>query len=226
MNFHNIKYSIALSAFATLALLNGCRDPEKYPGYEYMPDMYRGPAVETYAPSIGNPDSTSAMKPVSGTIPRGFTYFNFPNTTEGYELASTEVHNPLLNDSMNLAEGKRLFGIYCINCHGENGMADGSIVVAGKFPAPPTYSTGNSSRGGAMKDLTDGKIYHTITYGVNMMGSHSSQILPNDRWKVVMYVHELQHYGQATTAAKDTTAAAKVNASTSTGSNMDKKATM
>ena len=46
--------------------------------------------------------------------------------------------------------------------------------------------------GGAMKDLTDGKIYHTITHGVNLMGSHKSQLSPEQRWKVVMYVHELQ----------------------------------
>ncbi|RZL99726.1 MAG: cytochrome c, partial [Pedobacter sp.] len=56
----------------------------------------------------------------------------------------------------------------------------------------PSYSTGNSSRGGAMKDLTDGQIYHTIQYGLNLMGSYASQLSPEERWKVVMYVHELQ----------------------------------
>ena len=43
-----------------------------------------------------------------------------------------------------------------------------------------------------MKDLTDGKIYHTITHGVNLMGPHKSQLSPEQRWKIVMYVHELQ----------------------------------
>ena len=42
------------------------------------------------------------------------------------------------------------------------------------------------------KDLTDGKIYHTITYGVNAMGSYASQLSPEERWKVVQYVHQLQ----------------------------------
>ncbi|MEO8147338.1 MAG: cytochrome c [Bacteroidia bacterium] len=214
MNFRNFKYSIILSASAAAVFLNACRDPEKSPGYEFMPDMYRGPALETYGPSLENADSTSARKPVAGTIPRGFTYFNYPNTPEGYELASTEAHNPLSQDSINLAEGKRLFGIYCINCHGESGMGDGSIVSAGKFPPPPSYSKGNSSRGGLMKDLTDGKIYHTITYGVNMMGSHASQILPDDRWRVIMYVHQLQHFGESTTTAKDSTATAKASDAT------------
>jgi hypothetical protein len=43
-----------------------------------------------------------------------------------------------------------------------------------------------------MKDLTDGKIFHTITYGVNLMGAHRYQLTPTERWKIVMYVHELQ----------------------------------
>jgi len=64
--------------------------------------------------------------------------------------------------------------------------------VAHGFPPPPSYSTGQSSRGGAMKDLTDGKIYHTITYGNGAMGSYASQLDPEERWKVVLYVHHLQ----------------------------------
>ena len=207
MNFRNLKYSVAISAIIIVSL-SSCRDPQKYPGYEYMPDMYRGPAVEAYAPSEVNPDSTSSLKPVAGTVPRGFAYFNYPGTTEGYELSGIEAHNPLTIDSMNLAEGKVLYGTYCINCHGENGMGDGSIVAANKFPPPPSYSTGNSSRGGLMKDLTDGKIYHTITYGLNLMGSHASQILPEDRCRIVMYVRELQRYGAPAPAAKDSTTAA------------------
>ncbi|HQS53421.1 MAG TPA: cytochrome c, partial [Daejeonella sp.] len=31
-----------------------------------------------------------------------------------------------------------------------------------------------------------------ITHGVNLMGPHKSQLSPEQRWKVVMYVHELQ----------------------------------
>ena len=54
-----------------------------------------------------------------------------------------------------------------------------------------------------MKDLNDGKIYHTITYGLNLMGPHASQLLPEERWKVVMWVHELQKTGGAAAAPAD-----------------------
>lgn len=209
MDFRIIKNTIKIGIIGSFIFLGACRSPVDFPGYQYMPDMYVGPAEETYGPRINNIDSTSALLPVAGTIPRGFTFFNFPNTLEGYELASVEAKNPLASDSINLAEGKRMFEIYCINCHGAEGKGDGSIVAAGKFPPPPSYSTGNSSRGGLMKDLTDGKIYHTITYGINLMGSHAAQIAPMDRWRIVMYVHELQKNGApATTAAVDSSATA------------------
>ena len=60
-----------------------------------------------------------------------------------------------------------------------------------------------------MKDLTDGKIYHTITHGINLMGAHSGQLNPQQRWQITMYVRDLQKIGQATAApAADSTAAA------------------
>jgi len=84
-----------------------------------------------------------------------------------------------------------LFEHFCSPCHGITGQGDGLVTQHG-FPPPPSYSTGQSSRGGAMKDLTDGKIYHTITYGVNAMGPYASQLDPQERMKVILYVHHLQ----------------------------------
>jgi mono/diheme cytochrome c family protein len=98
----------------------------------------------------------------------------------------------LANTPKNLADGKALFTTFCSPCHGVTGQGDGLVVQHG-YPPPPSYSKGQSSRGGAMKDLTDGKIYHTITYGVNAMGSYASQVAPEERWKIVMYVHHLQN---------------------------------
>jgi cytochrome c len=82
-----------------------------------------------------------------------------------------------------------------MHCHGESGQGDGSLIATGKFPPPPSYSAGVSSRGGNMRDLTDGKIYHTITYGVNLMGPHATIVNPDERWKITMYVHELAKKG-------------------------------
>lgn len=175
-----------------LFLMASCGKDPNDPGLEYMPDMYRSPSYEVYSKNPNFSDSLTLQAPVKGTIPRGYTFFAYPDGNEGYEAAGRDVRNPLPLTEANLAEGERLYGIFCTHCHGEAGQGDGNLVAIGKFPPPPSYSAGNSSRGGAMKDLTDGKIYHTITYGINLMGAHASQINPEERWKIVMFVHKLQ----------------------------------
>lgn len=205
----NTKVILLGVVTSVMMLATSCSKDPKHPGLEYMPDMYRSPSYEVYSANPNFADSITLQKPVEGTVPRNFTFFNYPETNEGYEAASKDVKNPLPFTDANLAEGKRQYEIFCVHCHGATGQGDGSIVAIGKFPPPPSYSKGNSSRGGSMKDLTDGKIYHTITYGINLMGAHASQISPEDRWKITMYVHQLQNDGAAPTASKDSTSTTK-----------------
>jgi hypothetical protein len=40
--------------------------------------------------------------------------------------------------------------------------------------------------------MTEGHIFHVITYGKNLMWPHGSQISPEDRWKIAKYVKALQ----------------------------------
>jgi len=42
-----------------------------------------------------------------------------------------------------------------------------------------------------MKAVPDGEIYHVITSGYGVMGAHGSQIIPDDRWKIVLYVKDI-----------------------------------
>ena len=183
-------------------------DPNK-PGTEFMPDMYRTQAYKAYSVNALFSDSTSARLPVAGTIPRDYTFFNYPSSNEGYAAAGVDLKNPFEATEAHLAEGKKLYTNFCMHCHGETGNGDGSLIATGKFPPPPSYATGVSSRGGSMRDLTDGKIYHTITYGINLMGPHASQVNPEERWKITMYVHQLANAGAASAPADSTSAAPK-----------------
>lgn len=189
------KRLIILTAFLTVAavtVISSCSN-NRSTGYEFAPNMYEPIAYNPDQPNKNFKDGKTAQDPPAGTMPVGFDKYDiYPNTNEGYLAASTGMSNPLPVNVATLEQGKTLYLNMCSQCHGLEGKGDGSIVNLGKFPAPPSYSTGNSSRGGAMKDLTDGKIYHTITHGVNLMGPHKSQLSPEQRWKVVMYVHELQ----------------------------------
>ena len=41
-----------------------------------------------------------------------------------------------------------------------------------------------------------GKMYHTLTYGKGLMGSHASQLSQKDRWLVIEYIKVLQQGGE------------------------------
>lgn len=198
--------------FATVTLLTGvvlmlssCRDKRK-PGWEYMPDMYRGPAVETYQPDYLMKDSLSALQPVEGTIPRNFMWYkHYPNTAEGYEEAKANLKIPasIPNDSVTLAEGAELFGIFCVHCHGAKGDGQGVLVQRGKFLGVPNY---------ADRDINLGSIFYVITNGKGVMGSHASQVTPEERWKLARYVMKLRSDllgGSSDSSATATTATAK-----------------
>ncbi len=179
-------------ALMLTSVLSSCYQGEKNTGYEFAPNMYEAIAYNPDQPNPSFKDGKSAQKPVEGTTPIGWERFDYENSMDGYNAASQNLTNPLESTQENLEAGKTLYVNMCSQCHGATGNGDGSIVALGKFPPPPSYNTGTSSRGGAMKDLTDGKIYHTIVYGLNLMGPHASQLSPDERWKIVMHVRELQ----------------------------------
>jgi mono/diheme cytochrome c family protein len=185
--------SLTFLTVASAAFISSCGD-KKSPGWEYARNMYDPIAYNPDQANENFANKQSAQLPPEGTTPVGYDRVidEYPNTLEGYNAASVSLKNPLPINAVTLGEGKVLFQHMCSHCHGTTGNGDGSIIKLQKFPPPPSYSTGNSSRGGAMKDLTDGKIFHTITYGVNLMGPHRTQLSPTERWKIVMYVHELQ----------------------------------
>lgn len=191
MNKNKFVYA-AFLAIAFAATFSACKD-KRSTGLEYARNMYDPIAYNPDQPNKNFKDGKTAQLPPAHTKPVGFTeYDEYPNTKEGYDAAGVSMVNPLPVDTVNLAQGKHLFTVFCAPCHGEKGDGQGHLVKIEKFSGVPAYQTGASSRGGNMVDLTAGKIYHTITYGVNNMGSHASQISPTDRWKVVMYVQQLQ----------------------------------
>ena len=165
-------------------------------GYEFMPNMYRSPSLETYSEDHLSEDNKSARLPVTGTISRGnLSTFNFSNNLDGYLEAGRLSVNPLENNIKNQEDGKKLYSMFCEHCHGVNG-AGGGTVNHPIYSAVPHYNDKKQIRrtGGTMAELNDGHIFHAITYGLNAMGPHASQITEEERWKIVLHVKELQNY--------------------------------
>lgn len=164
-------------------------------GYEYMPDMYYSHAYETYSMNPNFTDSMTAREPVYGTIPRGFLPFEYENTLDDFKRAALELKNPYEKNNDNVKQGEQLYGMFCAHCHGEKGDGKGSITHP-VYSAIPAYYDDVMIRPRSqttMKYLEDGHIYHAIYYGYNAMGPHYNLVSDEERWKIVLYVNELQN---------------------------------
>ena len=165
-----------------------CKNEVNSPGYEFAPDMYRSRSFDYYGENVlGKGENTDTVYtnrlPVKGTIPRG--YLPALPTGMGYEEAGLKLKNPLVYSTVVEKQGEALYGKFCVHCHGAAGAGDGAVGL--KLPGPPpAYSSG------AIKNLSEGKIFYTITFGKNSMGAHASQLTAEERWKLVYYVQKLQ----------------------------------
>ena len=200
---YTITVSKALKGFLMIlfagVLIAACKSDPNSPGVEYMPDMYRSPTFETYGENeISGTKIMSARLPANNTIARGSDNlpYPYPNTIEGYEAAGVNLKNPLEVTERSLADAKVLFTRYCVHCHGKKGLGDGTVPTNSEYPQPPSYS-------GALKDLPEGKIFHTLNYGKNLMGSHASQMTKTERWNVILYVQTLQKLGGTSAKAEN-----------------------
>ncbi len=134
-----------------------------------------------YSPALKAQQEGAIRVPVPGTVPRDFEPYPYSNDPEA---AGSFLKNPLTPTHPVLVRGEHIYKNYCIVCHGPAGKGDGSIVP--RFPRPPSLESKK------VRDWSDGRMYHTIMMGQNLMPSYASQIAPADRWAVVYYVRALQ----------------------------------
>ena len=176
-------FNITILALVLVSIV-ACKKDSR-PNYEYMPNMYKSVAYETYQESDAFANGVEAQLPAEGTIPRGYTPFDIDNTTQGFNEAKTNLKNVLDSTQVDYTKGKELFDIYCGICHGTKGDGKGKLVQREKILGIPSYDD-------AGRAITEGSVYHTIYYGKNAMGSYANQLNYEERWQVVSYVMKLK----------------------------------
>jgi mono/diheme cytochrome c family protein len=213
MNMKSIK---RLSFFcAGLVIFSSCNDDFSWisehekPRVEYAPNMYHSVAYDPlsqvmderagdwlssdtsvygeyynsnpYNRELANSYTPMNMRmPAPNTIKRGFVPYNIHK--DSIEQ-SNSLKNPIVVNDQILKDGEVLYTIYCKHCHGETGEGDGLVNNA--------YKGVSNLTSDANKNLTDGHMFHVITYGVRRMWAHGSQIDQEERWKIIHYVREV-----------------------------------
>jgi mono/diheme cytochrome c family protein len=170
--------------------ITGCGAGGNERAREYMPDMARGPSYKAFAPNPALRGGLTLQAPVPGTIARGHRPFHYGPGEEEAARAGRELANPLPITVATLEDGRGLYQTYCLVCHGANGKGDGPLVVAGKIPTPPAYTSDR------VAPFPPGRLFHVVTMGTQnetgtqKMPSYAALLTPAERWKVVGYVSQ------------------------------------
>lgn len=220
-----MKKSYINKAFAGLFLtvtLSSCVKDENSPGYEYMPDMYRSPAIEAYVdygevrtwiPNDSLKNRLTALQPPYGTIPYTGTedvwlpYHRLPMKGMDESHGIVTLHysdsdynysvadkNPLKFSKDNVDKGEELYTRFCDHCHGAEGAGDGEVANAsGGSIVPPANAFSKP----------EGQMFYSITYGKGVMGSHASQLSQKERWQLVQYLKVLNNGGEMPTETEN-----------------------
>jgi len=203
MKFNNV-FTLLVAAGASLLI--SCEAGKDNTGYEYAPNMYHSVAYEPlkqvmdkesglwvnstdekigeyYSSNPNNEFEMNMLLPVENTVKRG-KYLPYRIPKDSLALAAATLVNPLLNTKEVTAKGKELYGRFCSHCHGSNGVEPG--LVGERYAGVPSYTSA------AVKNITEGHIFHVITMGKGRMGAHDSQLSQQERWEIVRYVQTLQ----------------------------------
>ena len=180
-----IKIVLALAAVALVSC-----NSKRSRNYQYFPNMYESVGYEAYSSHDGNivfdnNNTSEALKPVEGSVHRGWLPYDYDNSNKGYQTAKAELKNPISYTKENKAKGMQLYTIYCAICHGDKGNGKGHLVKTEKILGVPSYDD-------IGRAITQGSIYHVMYYGINSMGSYASQTSIEERWQIVQYVESLK----------------------------------
>ncbi len=140
----------------------------------------------------GDNSPRAVAAPVNGKVP-----YYYADTPEDRQRATAEIiDNPYPITEAGLAQGKELYNIYCGICHGEKGNGLGYLVrdpdpttgdPGGKYPAAPANLVNDE-----FTAASNGRFYHAIMYGLNVMGAYKDKLSYEERWQVIHYIRSLQ----------------------------------
>lgn len=158
--------------------------PRGYAGVQFADAEHRGDVMATLQ---GESSLNAIATPANGSVP----YYYEDTEDERLRATAEIIDNPFPITAEGLARGEELYDIFCGICHGEKGDGLGYLVaednVNAKYPAAPAVLISDE-----FTAASNGRFYHAIMYGKNVMGGYADKIGYEERWQVIHYIRSLQ----------------------------------
>ena len=141
----------------------------------YLQDMFDARMVKAFEAPM--------MLPAEGSVAHNDRGFDFSRHTG----PTHEINNPVEATEESVAEGARLYDIYCHVCHNAAGAGMGPIM--GKVPAS---GLAGWPIAGTISTYSDGKLYLTIRDGGDIkMPAYGWAMDDDEIWAMVNYLRTL-----------------------------------
>ena len=143
--------------------------------------------AEQFVALNGQTPGPSRAIPVNGHVP----YYYGDTEAERQRATAELINNPFPITEMGLEKGRDLYNIFCAICHGEKGNGVGWLVdeenAYAAYPAAPANLLLDE-----YANASNGRYYHAIMYGKNVMGAYADKMSYKERWDVIHWVRALQ----------------------------------
>ncbi len=206
LRYFFIGFTLLLLLLVSMTGLRGWKS--KRPPIELFPDMVRQAKYKAQTESSFYADGRSARPHAEGTVPMGYS------APEGKEIKnlSGDLTSPYKNIQFSgsptyretgrmgtqwgtgipfevtpeiMQRGAERYAINCAVCHGATGQGNG---IASKYGLNGIANLHQQR----IRDMADGEIFNTITWGKNTMMSYGANIQVPDRWAIICYLRALQ----------------------------------
>lgn len=147
--------------------------------WDWFIDMFNMPSIKPQE------EGTFQRFPMD-SVPRSGIEPAIPAITNEKGLLRDQIPiNPTEPTAASIANGRKMYNIYCAACHGITGMAEAPVAKKG-MPAPPIKTM--------VAIFSEAHLYNKIRYGTvtpgpSVMPAYGFQTSSKERWDIVNYLN-------------------------------------
>ena len=184
---------MVIGLFVAAVVWAAQKDRPDYQGYDLSAPWFDGKEWAWFLDMFNQPSikpqevGTIQNFPVDSVPRSGMEAFIGPAEMAGNLLRrDVEPSNPISKSAESIADGKKIYNIYCAACHAKDGSGMTPVTQKG-MPAPPIKAM--------VPALSEAHLYNKTRYGGPIMPAYGFQTSIVERWNLVNYMKS-QEFGK------------------------------